>query len=158
MKNILTIDLGTTMGFAIKSLKFQRSGTVSFKQSRFDGGGIRFLKFEQWLNEQLADIGTIGTIDAIFYEEVRGHTRTDASHVYGGFQSILCAFCEKNNIPYEGIHTGTIKKHITGKGNAGKQAVIDAVVKLGFNPADDNEADAIAILDYVLKRKIGEEK
>jgi hypothetical protein len=33
--------------------------------------------------------------------------------------------------------------------------VIDAVRKLGFNPADDNEADALALLDWAIAHGIG---
>ena len=46
---------------------------------------------------------------------------------------------------------GTIKRHVTGRGNADKAAVIAAVRTLGFEPADDNEADALALLDWALK-------
>ena len=45
---------------------------------------------------------------------------------------------------------GTIKKHITGKGNAPKEDVIAAVKNKGFLPIDDNEADSLALLDFVL--------
>ena len=45
-------------------------------------------------------------------------------------------------IPYRGVPVGTIKRHVTGQGNADKEAVIAAVRALGFDPADDNEADA----------------
>jgi len=38
------------------------------------------------------------------------------------------------------------KRHVTGRGNADKAAVIAAVRARGFHPADDNEADALAIL------------
>ena len=41
---------------------------------------------------------------------------------------------------------GTIKRFISGAGNASKDAVIAAVKARGYAPADDNEADAIAIL------------
>ncbi len=43
---------------------------------------------------------------------------------------------------------GTIKKHATGKGNAGKDLVIAAMTALGHVPADDNEADALALLHW----------
>ena len=62
----------------------------------------------------------------------------------------LTSWCEHHQIPYQGIPVGTIKKHITGKGNANKQAIINAVKALGFNPIDDNEADAIALLNLIL--------
>jgi Holliday junction resolvasome RuvABC endonuclease subunit len=41
---------------------------------------------------------------------------------------------------------GTIKRHATGKGNAGKGEVLAAMRQRGHAPADDNEADALAIL------------
>ena len=40
----------------------------------------------------------------------------------------------------------TIKRFATGRGNADKAAMIAAIQARGFTPADDNEADAIAIL------------
>ena len=33
----------------------------------------------------------------------------------------LTAWCEHHQIPYQGVPVGTIKKHATGKGNAGKE-------------------------------------
>ena len=58
-------------------------------------------------------------------------------------------------MPYQGVPVGTIKRFITGKGNADKQAVIAAVKERGFSPADDNEADAIAILLWALATRGG---
>jgi Holliday junction resolvasome RuvABC endonuclease subunit len=49
------------------------------------------------------------------------------------------------------VPVGTIKRHATGRGNADKDAVIAAVRALGFNPEDDNEADALALLDWALE-------
>ena len=41
---------------------------------------------------------------------------------------------------------------ITGKGNASKQQVIDAIKALGYHPKDDNEADALALLELIRKQ------
>ena len=49
-------------------------------------------------------------------------------------------------MPYQGVPVGTIKRHWAGQGNAPKQAMIEAARARGFAPADDNEADALAIL------------
>ena len=46
-------------------------------------------------------------------------------------------------------------RFITGKGNADKAAVIDAVRLRGFAPVDDNEADAIAILLWAIETRGG---
>ena len=113
---------------------------------------MRYLRFRQWLVELLAKsrraklAGEASPIDAVYFEEVRAHAGTDAAHIYGGFLATLSAWCEQRSIPYQGVPVGTIKRHVTGKGNADKAAVIAAIRARGFNPTDDNEADAIAIL------------
>jgi hypothetical protein len=145
---ILSLDLGTTTGWAMQLTGGGiESGTTSFRPSRYDGGGMRYLRFRGWLASIAADAAGIG---AIYFEEVRRHIGTDAAHLYGGFLATLTAWCEQNSIPYEGVPVGTIKRHVTGKGNADKTAVIEAIRARGFKPADDNEADAIAILLWAI--------
>jgi len=142
--NILTLDLGTTTGFAIKTAEGAiTSGGVLFRPSRFEGGGMRYLRFRHWLDEM---VKLSGTVDRICFEEVRRHAGTDAAHAYGGFLAHLTAWCEEHGIPYEGVPVGTIKRFATGKGNADKAAMIAAMKARGFSPADDNEADALALL------------
>ena len=63
----------------------------------------------------------------------------------------LTAWCEHHNIPYQGVPVGTIKKHATGKGNAGKDGMIASVRKRGHSPVDDNEADALALLHWAVE-------
>jgi len=53
------------------------------------------------------------------------------------------------------VPVGTIKRHATGKGNADKAAMMAAARARGFSPADDNEADAIAILLWALETRGG---
>jgi hypothetical protein len=153
MPTMLALDLGTTTGWALRAQDgLITSGTVSFRPSRYDGGGMRYLRFTNWLTglDQLS-----GPIAAIWYEEVRRHAGTDAAHVYGGLMATLTAWAELRGVPYAGAAVGTIKRHATGKGNAGKEAMIAAVRARGFTPADDNEADAIAILLWAIETKGG---
>ena len=51
----------------------------------------------------------------------------------------------------KGVPVGTIKKHATGKGNAGKSEMIVAAKVRGHNPVDDNEADALALLHWAIE-------
>ena len=153
MPVLLCLDLGTTTGWAIHSRQgVITSGTIAFKNDRWQGGGMRYLKFIQFL-EQLND--NAGPIQAVYFEEVRRHLGVDAAHAYGGFMAHLSAWCEQQQIAYEGVPVGTIKKHATGKGNASKQQVIAAVKALGHSPSDDNEADALALLHWVLDTQFG---
>lgn len=144
---ILALDLGTTTGWAVRSNGVVSSGTASFKPGRYEGGGMRFLRFSRWLDELG---GVPGRISAIWFEEVRRHNGTDAAHIYGGLMAHLTAWAEARDIPYEGVPVGTIKMHATGKGNANKEAMIAAAKARGFSPADDNEADALAILHWAM--------
>lgn len=150
MTTILSLDLGTTTGWAISTAGHIYSGTESFQCDRYSGGGMRFLRFSKWLDEIKA---LNNGLDEVYFEEVRQHRGTDASHVYGGFMAHLTAWCEQHGIPYSGIPVGTIKKYISGKGNASKEDVIREVTLLGHRPKDDNEADALALLYWRLGRE-----
>ena len=144
---ILSLDLGTKTGWALRSADGSiTSGTESFKPGRFEGGGMRYLRFKRWLNEFLPE-----AVSAVYFEEVRRHLGVDAAHAYGGFLATLTAWCEQNRIPYQGVGVGTIKKSATGRGNAGKPEMIAAMRRLGHLPDDDNEADALALLYCVVE-------
>jgi hypothetical protein len=146
---MVALDLGTTTGFALITADSPiLSGTVSFRPSRYDGGGIRYLRFRAWLDSIAEDTGSVR---AVYYEEVRRHMSTDAAHVHGGLLATLTAWCEQRSIAYQGVPVGTIKRHVTGKGNTDKAAVLAAVRARGYSPVDDNEADAIAILLWALE-------
>ena len=150
---ILALDLGTTTGWAVRTFDGQiASGTVCFRPGRFDGGGMRYLRFTNWLIEIDRLSGPIG---AIYFEEVRRHAGTDAAHIYGGLMATLTSWAELRGVPYAGVPVGTIKRHATGSGNAPKQAMIAAARARGYSPADDNEADALAILHWALETRGG---
>jgi hypothetical protein len=143
-RNVLALDLGTVTGWALRSQNGGiTSGTMTFRPSRFEGGGMRYLRFRSWLGDMQR---LSGGLQRIVFEEVRRHAGTDAAQIYGGFLAHLSAWCEERSIPYEGIPVGTIKRFATGRGNADKAAMIAAMRARGFTPADDNEADAIAIV------------
>ena len=152
-RTILTLDLGTTTGWALHGHDgLITSGTASFRPGRFDGGGMRYLRFTNWLSEidRLS-----GPINAIWFEEVRRHAGTDAAHVYGGLMASLTSWGELRGVPYQGVPVGTIKRHATGRGNADKATMVAAARARGFSPADDNEADAIAILLWAIETNGG---
>lgn len=152
MTAILALDLGTTTGWTLRMADGQTvSGAQSFKPGRFEGGGMRYLRFRGWLAEVLANAGGV---EAVYFEEVRRHAGVDAAHAYGGFLATLTAWGEHNAIPYSGVPVGTIKKHATGKGNADKAAMVAAMRALGFDPVDDNEADALALLGWACAQGI----
>tara|TARA_R110000868_G_scaffold185390_2_gene427294 strand:+ start:2155 stop:2616 length:462 start_codon:yes stop_codon:yes gene_type:complete len=150
-KTILALDLGTTTGIAMTLKGSIQSYSKSFKATRFQSADRRFFNFRNHLQD-IQNKLMLG-VDVVYFEEVRRHIGTDAAHCYGGFKATLTMFCEDNKIPYEGVAVGTIKKFITGKGNANKEKVIKAVQELGHNPKDDNEADALALLYFAMEKE-----
>ena len=147
--NILALDLGTHLGYAILYEKEIISGTKKLKNKTF---GQRFLDFLQWLYRTLDQY----EIGKVYFERVRRHLGTEAGHVYGAFMYILAAVCEAHQVPYEGCEVGEIKKYIAGHGRATKDEVVKAMSNLGFSPADDNEADALAILLLAIAKEEGQ--
>ena len=147
----LALDLGTLTGWAFTDGERIVSGVWDFKTNRHEGGGMRFLRFKRELNKILA---RLGGLEALYFEEVRGHKGTIAAQVYGGFLSMLMTWCEDHAIPYRGVHTADIKRHATGKGNAPKQVMIAAARARGWTLTDDNEADALWLLDLALEGEV----
>lgn len=147
-KRILALDLMTVLGWAGRARDGAvMYGTHDFKGKGTEGAGMRWLRFRNWLVSIKAEMQPT----SIFFEEVKGFppkNRGRDRKIYDGFETTLCFFCEEHEIPYQGIGVGTIKKHVTGKGNASKDDVIKAVCQLGYKPDDSNQADAIALLLY----------
>jgi Holliday junction resolvasome RuvABC endonuclease subunit len=149
---LFTLDLGTHTGWALRGRDGAvTSGTEHFQPHRFEGGGMRYLRFKRWLAEvaQAAE-----GLDAVYFEEVRNHAGVDAAHAYGGFLAHLTAWCEQHQVPYQGVPVGTIKKHATGLGNATKAAMVAAMRAKGYPVTDDNEADALALLHWALAQGV----
>jgi Holliday junction resolvasome RuvABC endonuclease subunit len=152
---ILALDLATTLGWSVST--FDRkgifgSGSKSFALRRNEDGGVRYLKFVHFLNELRE---SCGPFDEIVYEDVRRHMGTTSAHVYGGFKGHMQSWASASQVRCTPVGVGVWKKAVVGRGNALKSDVIKAVERLGYDPIDDNEADAIAILLYRLSDDFG---
>ena len=150
----LTIFVITAAEMGIKtmlSILGMPNAAIRRKEARYSRTGQRLNRRKRWLTE--IKQSTDG-LDAVYFEEVRRHAGVDAAHAYGGFMAHLTAWCEHHQIPYQGVPVGTIKKHATGKGNASKDEMIAAMRAKGFRPEDDNEADALALLDWAMKQEV----
>ena len=142
---IVALDLGSATGYAFGcDGKVLGYGVCQFRPGRFEGGGMRFVRFSKFLEDSYE----ANKPDVVYFEEVRRHLGVDAAHLYGGFLAVLSQWAEAHSVPYSGVPVGTIKRHATGKGNADKQAMIDAMAAKGFPRLDDNAADALALLHW----------
>ena len=147
---IYALDLGANFGYAFfKEGKIESGSYSLIEKGRISGGGMRYLNFKLWLCRNLKG----KDVQEVRYEEVKNHTGVLAAHAFGGYQGILTSFCEENNIPFQSVPVGSIKKHATGKGNASKEFMIKAMQAKGHNPQCDNEADALALLYLTLEER-----
>ena len=93
----------------------------------------------------------------VFYEETIGSSQLgiNASQAAFGYRALMLACCARLSIPLEGYAPSTVKKYFTGNGRAQKD---DMIFEVGrrfkqLEVADDNEADAVAILCYGMSVK-----
>lgn len=146
---ILALDLATKCGWAVKEDgRKAKHGTATFENRKWDGAGIRFVKFNKFLHDILAEHKP----DLVVFEGVRRHRGTDAAHVYGGFMATLQAVCESNSIPYTAYGVTEVKKFWTGQGYADKNTMVKVARDKGYNPEDDNAADALAVLFFAIEK------
>lgn len=176
MNNVWAFDLGENCGYAFKHEKSPRkdameSGTEVFRDSFHSGGGYRLLMFRRFLRLTLKNY----VPELIVYEEVNpaAHKVGHTAYVWGAFYGVLAQFGEEYNIPYTGVPQATLKKHAVdfckaqgddlNKMKAGvkasgksKVAPLAAAERMfgGLQIKDDNEADAVCLLDYALKNLI----
>jgi Holliday junction resolvasome RuvABC endonuclease subunit len=146
--NILALDLGLKTGWAIRLTDGTiATGVEEFKVNRGTSPDWRFIKFRSWLIALMGD----HLIDFVAFEQahLRGGAATD---ILVGFTTIVKMCCvDKGNVPHLAVHSGTIKLHATGHGNAQKEDMI-AAARLkypGIDIIDDNQADALMLLEYV---------
>lgn len=139
---ILALDPATNCGFAHSDGAF---GTWDLSIRRDESRGMRLIRLRGKLNEFK------GQVDLVVFEAARnaGPKMQGALVVQSELQSVVVVWCEDNKVEYKGVSPSEVKKHATGKGNAGKDQMVAAAVskwpsrKIG----DDNMADALWILD-----------
>ena len=145
--NILALDLGSNCGFAVKRGGFIESGVVNFTPKARESKGMRFVRFSVWLEEIL----DAQKPSLVVYE--MAHNRGgSATEVLNGMVAFVQAECEKREIDYTSVHSGTLKKFAIGKGNASKELMVsEARKRLKKDLEDDNEADALWIMEWSKK-------
>ena len=129
---IIALDIGSNMGCYIEATS--RVQTIKFDKEK------RFLGFYQYLTSTYKDT----KFHTIAYEDAKFQPG-NAAPVFHGFVSILKFFALQNDMKVVPITVKTIKKHITGNGNADKDQMMVHINKRGYEFIDHNSADAIAV-------------
>jgi len=140
---ILALDIATKTGWAMEG----DYGVEDFSIKKDQPNGLRLLKFRHWLSELIVESGPF---DLLAYEQ-QHHRGRAATEVGIGMITEMIAIAALHNVPYKSVHSGKLKKYFTGHGKATKAMMIEAAKELGYEPEDDNVADACLILEYALK-------
>lgn len=141
---ILALDPATKCGFAHSC---GISGTWDLTPKRDESAGMRLFRLRGKLNE----IRDAAGIDVLVFEAARnaGPKMQGALVVQSELQGVIKLWCEDSGVDYRGYSPTEVKKHATGKGNAGKELMVKAAHAKWpeLTIADDNQADALWILD-----------
>jgi len=163
---ILALDLGLKCGWAAilskhtDALFYQNSKPYTESNDLYHG---------TWNLKKLGDdfitpiakfkshLEAFNEVDAVAYEDVKSIFRGNYAAInYGGLKTIVELYALEREIPIYPVGVGKIKKWATGKGNAKKKLMMQTCKdRLGITPRDDNEADALWLLDYIIKNNIG---
>jgi Holliday junction resolvasome RuvABC endonuclease subunit len=150
MTNILALDLATRSGWALLEAGRIESGIETFDVKRGESPGMRYVRFNRWLDEFVLHSSTaLPRVELIVFEQA--HQRGGAAtEVAAGFSTRVLEFCAEHGIEHASVHTASLKKWTTGKGNADKAAMLEAVSRRWKRVDTDDEADAVALLYYSL--------
>jgi len=142
MTKILALDIATKTGWRTATA----SGVWDLKPNRGESEGMRVVRFKSKVKEIIALEG----INLVSYERPAGMHKSSIM-VAAQMVGVLLDLCIELNVDVACYSANEIKKFATGKGNAGKPLMIQAAIDLGFNPKDDNEADAIHLYNLTVK-------
>ena len=140
--NILALDIATTTGWKTETA----SGVWKLRQKKDDSTGMKLVRLKSYLKELIE----LEHIELVAYERPAGMFKSaiiSESELIG----VVLLLCEELSLQCTAYSPTEIKKFATGKGNAKKIDMIAKAVELGYNPADDNEADAIHL--YLLAKQ-----
>jgi len=139
---IFAIDPATHCGWAISRTVY---GCWDLTPKRDESAGMRLIR----LRSKLQEIIKSEKINLVVFERPGGRFK-GAIIVQSELQGQIKVVCEDLSIDYRAYSSMEMKKYATGKGNAGKPAMIAAAkTKLGY-PKDqnnDNECDALWLLE-----------
>lgn len=145
---ILALDLATKTGWALIRPGWDKpeSGVQDFSLKRGESPGMRFLRFRKWLMDM-----RMHSPELYVYEQP--HYRGGApTQVCVGLESILLEEVARVSANHVSVHSKTLKKFATGKGNASK-AMMERAANKRWNTVviDDNHADALMILAWAME-------
>ena len=151
--NLLALDLATRTGWALRENGRLESGVETFDVKRGESAGMRYVKFNRWLEGLITpeSCSFLARVGLVVYEQPFVMRSGPAAEIALGFATRVQEFCARYGLEHTTVNGMTLKKWTTGKGNADKPAMLEAVARRWRRVDDHNEADAVALLHYALE-------
>lgn len=145
---LLAIDPATKCGFAHSC---GASGVWDISVRRDESSGMKLIRLRGKLREMGVSVG----VDVLAFEAARhaAPKMQGALVAQAELQAVIKEYCHDEGIEYRGYSPSEVKKFATGKGNAKKTDMLAAARARWPNVTDDNEADALFILE-LLRRDV----
>lgn len=156
---ILTLDMATKLGWAAAApdavAAWPKGGAlfsageappIHFGTKHFKAGDGVPGQLLEWLEGTLETFPETRTVvmEAPFYKHPVPAARLQ------GMKGVVEAVCARRGLRCFEVAPATLKKHFAGHGRADKDQMMKMARVLGFDPPDDNSADAIALMDYAI--------
>lgn len=162
----LGLDFGMQLGYGVVDDAGRRldSGVWHFgyrgKETPDRNPGARWLRAMAHIGEYLTDANKRWHLSAVAFESINFVAPNQAlsAHTWGAFECIVLAHCSRLGLDIERVSPGAIKTIATGKGNAKKDAMLDAaVLRWGIERGNHahNVADALFAADMLRRRVTG---
>jgi len=153
--SILALDIATVSGWAQGDGGSTPSSGVYGLPGTGDDIGRYLISWANWLDQRLKGNRPREVVfEAPILPKMTTLATTRKLH---GLTGVTEMICHSNAVPVTEISAGMVRKHFLGRHypkNATRDQLKIAVVAgcraRGWNPLDDNEADALAILDVSL--------
>lgn len=116
--------------------------------------GLLYSRFEKWLMDRLFEIAPAVVIFEAPLPTVgrgKGHG-SEAARRSLGLAAWVDGVCYRQGVACYEEHAATVRKHFCGNGRATKDMVLESCRQRGWEPADLDAADALALLDYTVHR------
>ncbi len=125
------------------------SGVQKFFIDRGESAGMRFIRFNAWVEDMISKTQP----QLIIYEQAH-HRGGHATDLLVGMATRVQEACARHGIECAAVHSSTLKKWATGKGNAEKCEMIKRAEALfpGMKIMGDDHADALLILRYAQEK------
>ena len=145
---VLALDLASETGWARRDHAGRiETGTATFLVERGESAGMRYVRFNKWLDEMLFPAPMFVTYEKGIH---RGGAATEIAY---GLSTRVIEACTRLAIDYAPVNVAVLKKWTSGRGNADKRQMLLAVNRRWrAQPlTNHNEADALALLMYALQ-------